>query len=139
MLEVESSSSDESVLVLGDGGLWNNLATTWQAERTRVVSQLGVERLPHRLRDEVALHLVVDASAPVLRRAAAELTAPISGLARSLIRASKAMLQSTVDHNRRLLGWHSQWTAGGPISHGNLLIRPRRRLPAVGASAANRL
>jgi hypothetical protein len=124
ILDLDSTSSDESMLVLGDGGLWNNLATVWDSDQQRIGNFVGAGRTSTRLQTRVDLHLVVDASAPVRRTTASQLSRPLVGWLRSAARGTKAMLQSTVAHNRRLLGWESQWNAGGRTSHINLVVLP---------------
>jgi hypothetical protein len=123
-MDLYEFSSDDQTLVLADGGLWNNLATSWHTERAQICRQLW-HSTPVAFQSDVDLHLVVDACAPVTRWCSTILTTPIIGWARGVYRSYQALLQSTVTHHREQLGWGSQWTAGGRISHVNTQRNPQ--------------
>lgn len=120
---------DTARLVLADGGLWSNLAISWATQGRRLLRQLEPPIDDQEL--DVDFHLVVDASAEVQRLDPGRFDS-LTGWGRGIFRSTRAMLQSTVEAQRRDLDWQSGWTAGRPISH--VLLR---RSPAeVSASSA---
>ena len=123
-LALYEKASEDEVIVLADGGLWNNLATSWHSEQDRIRRTLH-HALPSGLQSPVQLHLVVDASASPRRVSSGALSLPVLGWGRGAWRSYKAMSQSSVTHHRAQLGASAQFNAGGPISHVNLRIDPQ--------------
>jgi len=127
-LELYELSSNDRTIVLADGGLWNNLATTWYEKQAAVLSQVH-HALSPALKAKVAFHLAADASAPVRRRSSILLEAPLLGWGFGAYRCVKAMLQSTLAYQHDQLGWHSQWNAGLETAHINLHMNPHDVCP----------
>lgn len=95
----------ERGMVLSDGGLWNNLATTWDADRRRIVNLLsGTMSLPAGLGRDVDLHLVVDASIPVRpSRFPSSYRIPVLGYIPALVGQAGTLFESAVYAHRRLI------------------------------------
>lgn len=92
-------------LFLADGGLWNNLATTW-AKQAQYIStafpELGLESYTK----DVDLHIVVDASSPATRPKGTQIGHGRRSLdrpGRSLYRAFLTASQSSLDAHRQML------------------------------------
>lgn len=111
-------SSDGDCLVLSDGGLWSNLATSWYSAG-RPLAWKVEPPMPSEAFD-VDLHLVVDASAPPKRSTGRWYTRPGAGRIGSAMRSGQAMLQSTIEHQRADVGRYAQWNPGGDYSHVHL-------------------
>lgn len=95
----------EQGMALSDGGLWNNLATSWDADRRRIVNVLSEELfLPASLGSDVELHLVVDASTPVRRsRFPDAYSVPAWNILGGLVGQFGTLFESAVYAHRRLV------------------------------------
>lgn len=92
-------------MALSDGGLWNNLATTWDSDRPRIATILSPDiKLPAHLRHPVDLHIAVDASTPVRRSRLASLYRPPGlNILFATVGQGSTLYQSTIYAHRRLM------------------------------------